>query len=304
MPPSTPRTAGRRPASLVVLPLVAGLLVLTSACGGSSKSSGSGSAAAPAGADAALFAKLPKDIQKSKVVRSVTDGTYPPNEFFAADGKTIQGFDIDLGNALGKKLGVTVQVDSGKFDAIITGIQGNRYDLALSSITDNKERQAKVDFVDYFTAGTSIVVKKGNPKAIKSLTDLCGKSIAVESGTTQVELASKQKCPAGQKITTNEFPTDTDALATVTNGRNDAAMDDFPVARYQAKQHPTDFEVVGEQYESAPYGIAVNKSLAGLRDAMQGALKAIIADGSYDQVLAKWDVSQGALKTASINAGS
>ncbi len=303
------------PAAAAVLAL--GLAL--AGCGGSSSTSGSssspsasaggsasGAASGAASGGGALFALLPKSIQSSKTVRAATDGTYPPNEFTAADGKTLQGFDIDLANAVGKKLGVTIHFDNAKFDSIITGITAGRYDLAFSSFTDNKERQKKVDFVDYFNAGTSILVKKGNPEHISKLEDLCGKKVALESGTVQVKIAQGAKCPGGGSINVTQLPDDATARLQVKTGRAVADMNDFPVAAYTAKTSGggNDFEVVGTQYESAPYGVAVSKDLTGLRDAVKQALQELVTDGSYGQILSKYAINQGALKTITVNAGS
>jgi polar amino acid transport system substrate-binding protein len=297
---------------LLPVALVSAAVSLT-ACGGSSSGdnptlsapSNTASAAASGGSNDPK-SLLPPQITKSGVLRAATDGTYPPNEFTGSDGKTLQGFDIDLGNAIADRLGLKIQFANAKFDSIITGITAGRYDLSLSSFTDNKDRQQKVDFVDYFTAGTSILVKKGNPEHISKLEDLCGKNIALESGTVQVTIAKGAKCPAGQQIKVTQLPDDATARLQVKTGRAVADMNDFPVAAYTAKTSGggNDFEVVGTQYETAPYGIAINKELTGLRDAVQIVLQSMVADGSYDAILKKWDIAQGALKDITVNAGS
>ena len=168
-----------------------------------------------------------------------------------------------------------------------------------------------VDLVDYFNAGSSILVQKGNPKALKGVDDLCGQTVAVQKGTTQdtdILTPQEAKCrTAGKTLNVLRFEKDTDALQQVKNGRAVANLEDFPVAAYNAQTSGggKDFDVVagqvGTQYS---YGIAVPKANTQLRDAMQAALKAIIADGTYDQVLVKWNVSAGALKTAGINGAT
>ena len=293
-------------------------LALTACGSGSGSSASSSSSSAPSAATAPSTSAsagpdandpkslVPADIRKSGIIRAATDGTYPPNEFTGPDGKTLMGFDIDLGNAIAERLGLKVDFANAKFDSILTGIQGNRYDVAFSSFTDNKDRQKKVDFVDYFTAGTSIIVKKGNPEKIAKLEDLCGKKIALESGTVQVDIAKGAKCPAGKKIDVSQLPDDAAARLQVKTGRAVADMNDFPVAAYTAKTAGggNDFEVVGTQYETAPYGIAISKTETGLRDAVQKAMEQLVADGTYDTILKKWGISQGALKTITVNAGS
>jgi polar amino acid transport system substrate-binding protein len=178
----------------------------------------------------------------------------------------------------------------------------------MSAMSDNKKRQATVDFVDYFSAGTSILVKKGNPAKINSLDDFCGKTIALQRGTTQEDVAKAQttKCKAaGKPLKVLAFDRDTEALLQVKQGRAVADMNDFPVAAYSAKTSGggNDFEVVGAQLEAGPYGIGVRKADTAIRDALQKAMQAIIDNGEYAKVLAKWNVKQGAVTTAAVNGG-
>ncbi|WP_345280476.1 transporter substrate-binding domain-containing protein, partial [Kitasatospora albolonga] len=153
--------------------LAAGALIATAslvltACGDDKKDDTSA-----AGSSAPLYSKLPADIQKAGVVKVGSEVAYAPVEF--KDGGKITGIDPDLADALAKQLGVKFQIQDAGFDTLITSLSTKRIDLIMSAMTDNKERQGKgVDFVDYFKAGTSILVQKGNPKGIKTLEDLCG----------------------------------------------------------------------------------------------------------------------------------
>ncbi|MCW2743938.1 MAG: atrA protein [Mycobacterium sp.] len=307
--PSDPTRAGRpglrRRTAAVALPVLLAAAAGLTACGSSSSSSTSttSSGSAASGSAASL---LPAAVKKSGELRAATDGTYPPNEYRDSAGGPLQGFDIDLANAIAQKLGVKITFDDAKFDSLITGIAGGRYDLALSSMTDNKEREQKVDFVDYFTAGTSILVKKGNPQHIATLEDLCGQDVALEAGTVQVKIAQGAKCAARNPIKVAQLPDDATARQQVLTGRAVADMNDFPVAEYTARTSGggNDFEVVGQQYDSAPYGVAVAKDIKGLTAAVQAALKEVIADGTYDQLMTKYGIEAGALKTATVNGAT
>jgi polar amino acid transport system substrate-binding protein len=294
---------------------LAAAALLGAACGSkdtggaiSTTSTTAAGGAAAAGGD--LFSKLPAPVQQAKELKIGTDASYAPNEFFKADGTTIQGMDFDLGQAIAQKLGVKATFTNSQFDGLIPALTAKRFDVLMSSMTDNKTRQATVDFVDYFTAGTSILVQKGNPQKINSLDDLCGKTVGLERGTTQEQAAKDQatKCKTDGKadLKVLSLDKDTDALQQLKLGRTQADMNDFPVAAYNAQtsNNGNDFEVVGQQFGSGPYGIAIAKDNTQLRDAVQAALKAIIADGTYDKVLSTWQVTQGALKTADINGGS
>jgi polar amino acid transport system substrate-binding protein len=258
-----------------------------------------------------LKSKLPPAIASAGVVKVGSDVAYAPIEFFKEGTQEVQGLDPDLADALGTKLGVKFQFTNSTFDGLITAANAGRFDLIMSSMSDTKKRQdSGVDFVDYFNAGTSIIVQKGNPKKINSLDDLCGTTIGLQRGTTQEDVAKGQdkKCQSSGKGSLNilTFDKDTDALQSLKAGRSVADMNDFPVAAYNAKTSGggNDFEVVGEQIEAGPYGIAIPKANEQLRNAIQEALQAIIADGTYDTVLAKWGLEKGALKTAAINGGT
>jgi len=155
--------------------------------------------------------------------------------------------------------------------------------------------------------GTSpLMMSQGNPSKISKLEDLCGKKVALESSTTQVKLAMSAKCTGGSKVMVTQLPDDATARLQVTTGRAVADMVDFPVAAYITKTSSggKDFEVVGTQYDSAPYGVAISKQLPQVRDAVKKALGQLVADGTYDTILKKYDIEQGALKTPTINAGS
>jgi len=296
--------AGRIRLSAVVLVL----LLALSACGSSKKTT-----SATTGGRS-LFSKLPSAIQSSKEIKVGSDIEYAPIEFYKEGTQELQGLDSDLAQAMGQKLGVKFTfVNDTDFAGIISALQAGRFDIIMSAMNDTAERRGKgVDFIDYFTAGTSILGQKGNPKNINGLDDLCGKTVAVQKGTiqeTDILNPQQSKCTAAgkPKIDVLAFEKDTDALQQVKIGRAVADLEDFPVAAYneQISGGGKDFQVVGTPgFEVGHYGIAVPSGKTQLREALRDALRAVIADGSYDQVLSKWNVSAGALKTAAINGGS
>ena len=294
----------RRTLALPAL-LLASALAL-SACGGSSAAPTDRAAASAS--PAPLASLLPESVRTAGVLRVGSDIAYAPVEFFDKDGKTAIGIDPDIAKALETQLGVKLVFQNGTFDGLITSLRAKRIDLIMSALSDTPERQKLVDFVDYFTAGTSILVKKGNPDGIKTLDDFCGKTVALQRGTTQEDVAKAQvtKCQqAGKPLKVLAFDRDTEALLQVKQGRAAADMNDFPVAAYNAKTAGggNDFEVVGDQIEAGPYGIGVRKEDTQIRDALQKALQAIIDDGTYAKVLDTWNVTQGAVTTATVNGG-
>ncbi|WP_031083151.1 ABC transporter substrate-binding protein [Streptomyces sp. NRRL WC-3549] len=297
---------------------VAGTLLLT-ACGdqtdsGSTKAGDS--TASKSGAP--LFDKLPEKYQKSGVIKVGTNAEYAPME--SVENGEIVGVDPDIAEALGKQLGVKFEFTSGSFDGLITALNTGRHDIAMSSITDNKQRQEGldeggkklgkgVDFVDYFLAGTAVYTKKGNPEGIKSIEDLCGKVAAVQIGTTYeaaLKTQSKACTDGGEKaVKIERFENDTEAQTRVKSGGAVAGVNDYPVAVDLARKAGggNDFEVVGEQVDAGPFGIAVSKENTELRDVLKEAVDAIIADGSYKAVLDKWGAGTGAIDKAAVNGG-
>lgn len=297
---------------------VAGTLLLT-ACGDQTESASSdGGDATATKAGAPLFSKLPEKYQKSGVIKVGTNAEYAPME--SVENGKIVGVDPDIAEALGKQLGVKFEFTSGSFDGLITALNSGRHDIAMSSITDNKQRQEGlddsgkklgegVDFVDYFLAGTAVYTKKGNPQNIKSIEDLCGKTAAVQRGTTYEEALKKQSkaCTDGgnKAVKIESFENDTEAQTRVKSGGAVAGVNDYPVAVDLARKADggNAFEVVGEQIDAGPFGIAVKKDNTALRDALKEAVDAIIADGSYKKVLDKWGAGTGAIDKAAINSG-
>jgi polar amino acid transport system substrate-binding protein len=287
--------------------VVAASSLLLTACG-SSKIDGNSGAAPNASqtvkassADAALVALLPADLKAKGTLTVATDSTYAPDEFKDASGKVV-GMDVDLGNAILAKLGLKADWQSAGFDDIIGGITADKYDLSLSSFTDNLEREKQVDLVHYFTAGEAVAVATGNPSKIgTTAADLCGFKVAVQTGTTEADEIKNVINPAckkaGKKLVPNngdQFDAQTDANTALVSGRDQAMMADSEVVDYAIKQSNGALQKAGDNYNVSPYGIVVPKGSA-LGPAIQGAIKDLITDGTYAQILNKWGLSSGAL---------
>ncbi|MCW2952034.1 MAG: extracellular solute-binding protein family 3 [Conexibacter sp.] len=310
------KTPTRLAAPLVVLAL-AGLGV--TGCGSSNKTNASTTPAAaapqstatsaPAGgaADPAVEALVPAAARSRGTLAIATDPTYAPSEFVDRDGKTIVGMDVDLGNAIAAKMGLRADFQKSTFDAIIPGLAAKRYDLGMSSFTDTRERQRTVDFVTYFTAGTSFYVRASGGPDITGLGSLCGRRVAVEKGTTQADDSAAQgrRCvTAGRpNVTVLVFPDQNGANLALSSGRADVGMVDSPVAAYIVRQSGGQFRLAGTTYGTAPYGVAIPKG-SGLDRPVLAAVRAAIADGSYRQALEKWGVQAGAISDPRLNGAT
>ncbi|MEO7746253.1 MAG: ABC transporter substrate-binding protein [Actinomycetota bacterium] len=300
--PATPGAGHRR--SLVVLGAVV-LALGATACG-----QGSAPAATPKAApsvDQGLRAALPAAIRARGELRVGTDASYPPMSSFGPDGRTVVGIEPDLATEIGRRLGLRITFVDTDFGALLTTVQAGDLDLAMAAITDTPARGEAVDFVNYFVAGTAIVVQRGNPAAISDLKDLCGKVVAVERDTVQVELLTRaQRNCEGRPILVSTYPTNSDALLRLRTGRAAAVLNDLPPAVLLTTDVKTrsQYQLASTtQYEPAPYGIAVAKSQPGLRDAVQGALQQALTSGAYGQALNRWKVRTGAVDQVTVNSG-
>jgi polar amino acid transport system substrate-binding protein len=250
-------------------------------------------------------ALVPANIKSKGTLTVAADATYAPNEFIAPDGHTVIGMDADLAKALGQTMGLKVNMVNATFDTIIPGLASGKYDLGMSSFTDTKEREKTVDFVTYFNAGTSFYIKSGGPN-IGSLADLCGHTVAAEKGTTQQADAEAQstKCKNAGKppVTVQVFNDQNQVNLALSSGRAQVAMADSPVVEYQVKKSGGTFKIVGSpiSYGAAPYGIAIPKN-SGMTKAVLGGVMALMANGTYKQILTKWGVQSGAISNPVIN---
>ncbi|MFF2503706.1 ABC transporter substrate-binding protein [Streptomyces sp. NPDC058067] len=264
--------------------------------------------------DAALHAALPARIRQAGTVRVATDVPYPPFAMFVAAGKSgLTGLDYDLGQALGAKLGVRFAFTPTKFDGIVPAIQAGRFDVAMSALTDNREREKLLDFVDYSHSGSGILVADGNPQKIVTLDDLCGATVGVQAATNQHKLltAHQSVCrSAGHRpADIQTFPKDSDAQLALRSGKVSAVVVTKPAAGWAAKTADGGkaFDLAEDPeapagYRASPNGIAVSKQLPRLTSAIRRALQELMDDGTLHRICAKYGVAGIASKQATQNA--
>jgi polar amino acid transport system substrate-binding protein len=272
--------------------------VALAACGSSSKttpsnsgaSSGSGTTSTSSGANAAVAALVPASIKSKGTITVASDASYAPDEFVGPDGHTVVGMDADLSKALGAVMGLKVNVVNATFSTIIPGLSSGRYDMGASSFTDTKAREKVVDFVDYANVGESFYTKASGGTSIGTIADICGKTVAVESGTTEEADAKTQggKCTKAGKPGVHElvFSTQTEANLAVSSGRAQLGFADTPVAGYQVKKSGGLFKLIGAAYAPSPYGLAIPRG--GLDKAVEAAMKVLVSNGTYGKIFAKW----------------
>jgi polar amino acid transport system substrate-binding protein len=276
-------------------PLLLALLALAG-CGNASSTH--------SGESASIVARVPDAVKSKGTLTVATDPTYAPNEFFSPEDHTLTGMDPELMRAVGALMGLNVKFVYEPFNKILAGVAAGDYDVGASSFTDTKKREQTVDFVDYYAAGTALYSSAYAYADIENLAELCGHVVAVASGTTQQEDATAQstRCTkAGKRpVSVLSYATQSEASAAVADHQAQVAMADSPFAYYQGVlsiENPV--EVVGT-YGVAHYGFATAKN-SGLAAPLMAAVKLVIANGTYRQILEMWGIQAGAITSPKLN---
>jgi polar amino acid transport system substrate-binding protein len=281
--------------SLLLVCVVLVAAFVASACGGGEEKPAASPTAGAAGSPtASLAAGVPELSDGTLDIGS--DIAYAPIEFYEEGTQNAVGLDVDIANAIANELGVKVNFINTGFDGLIGALQAKRFDVIMSAMTITTERQQEIDFIPYFTAGTGILVPAGNPQGIQSLADLCGKSVAVQLGTIQVDQLNAQNEQCTDKISITTFDQNPLAVEQLRIGRADAVTADYPVAANDARLSEGALQIAGPQFEAAPYGIGLRKDSTELNAALTKALKAIMDNGEYDKILADWNLQAGSVK--------
>ena len=303
------------------------LLLFVAGCGSSSGSSGSsaspGASSSAASvtidgatitADASLNALLPSSIRDSGTLRVAGSLPYAPWEYWdPPDSKSIAGFDYDLSQAIGAKLGVKAPFIDTPFDSIILSVLGGKNDMVMADMYDNPDREKELTFVDYAWDGTSIIVPKGNPDGITGLDSLAGKVVTVLRGSTQEALLSKLneqfKAAGKPQMSVLSLQGSPEGLLAIKGGKAVAQLTDHSQAAYtvSSTEPGKDFQVVTDPnsphgYEPSIVGIGIAKNNQQLVTAVQKALQALIDEGSYQKIVDKYGLL--GVDSAQINQGN
>jgi polar amino acid transport system substrate-binding protein len=297
-------TLSPRRSATVVLSAIACAALAISGCSSNKESGGgpTGSVSASVSADSAVQALVPANIKSKGTISVGIDPSYAPNEYKDPNGKII-GFDVDLFNAVAAKMGLKTKYVGSIFDNIIPGVTGGKYNIGVSSFTDNKDREKSVDFVTYYNAGIQWAAPKD--KNVDP-NNACGLKVSVQTGTTEeADLHTKSKActSAGKKaIEILKFDLQSDATNALVQGRTDAMSADYPITVDAVKHNQDKIQLVGQtNYAAAPYGYAIGKNAGTLKEAVQKAVQALIDDGTYDQICKAWGLQGGEIKQAKIN---
>lgn len=289
--------------------LAAATAGLLAACAGP-PIDGSAPAAAVA-ADPALANLVPAVTRSAGTVKVGTNAPYAPFVDFAKEGDTtsFKGLDYDLMQAASEKLGLTVTFLQQPFDGLVPGLQAGNFDAIAGGITDNTSRQAVATFVDYSASGTGFLTTAGNPKAISTPADLCGKRVAVQKASNQEEHLtdfSAKSCPAGSPITVSGYPENPQAVNAMLAGNADAvaattvALPDIVAqlaGRVEVVKDPAD----PNGWQASPNGIGFLKARGDLATAYAKAIQSLVDDGTYAAILGRYQQQAIALKAITMD---
>jgi polar amino acid transport system substrate-binding protein len=221
-----------------------------------------------------------EEIKADGKIIVASEGAFPPFNFF--QGPKLSGFEIDVAEALAKKLGVTIEWRALSFDALLAGLRQDRWDLVIASFGITPERAKAVTFTDPHYCSGGIIVAKD--PAISTVASLAGKTVAVQTGTTYLE--NVKKLPGVKEV--KNFPKDTDARAALTAGRVDAWVTDKFVAKGALEADPGAGLKMGDFVFVEKIASAVKKGNTSLEQAVNKALAELLADGTYEAISKKW----------------
>ena len=287
-------TKGSRRASkgMVFVGMLILLTMLFAACGGTTAGG-----TTPTPNPATPTVAPPTDLITPGTLTVGSDTTYPPQEYIDTTTGQAKGFDVDLITAIAQRMGLKTNVVTTNFNTIIDSLIAKRFDVVISAVTITADRQKKVDFVPYFSAGESLLVQNGNPLNIKSTVDLCGRKVGVQNGTIEqadLQTASDACKKAGKPaIEMTVLTNQTDVIQLLATNRVVATYQDSPVTDYYNKLFPGRFTVGGSVINAGPEGIVVRKGDTAMFNAIQTALNQLKADGTYHSIIQKWGLTSG-----------
>lgn len=272
---------------LVTLILALALTLSLAACGGGNAST-SGSTSS-AGSDAASSGEAGFTTAVDGVLSMATEATFPPYEYY--DGDAIVGIDVEIAQAIADKLGLELQVTDIAFDSIIPGVQSGKYDLGLAGMTVTDERLEQVNFSDSYATGVQVVIVKEGGK-VTSVDDLfadgASNVIGTQTGTTGFLYATWDIQDAGLGEV-KSFAKTTDAVEALKNGQVDCViLDNEPAKALVAANEDAGLSILDTEYAVEDYAAAISKDNTALLEAINGALKELIADGTVQSILDKY----------------
>jgi polar amino acid transport system substrate-binding protein len=244
----------------------------------------------------------PTNLVRPGTITFLSDTTYPPQESIDPATQQAVGFDIEIAQAVALKMGLTATIQKTDTPQLVGALLAKKGDAIISALQITPDLQRQTALVAYFRAGQAILVRKGNPSGITVLSDLCGKIVSVQVQSPEentIDELNGGTCK-DKKINKQVYPTDLQAVLILKQRGVDATLDDSPVAAYFVKQTPDQLEQAGGLFKTNPEGIAIDPKNGELLKAMQQAMMAIYQDGTYRQILTRWNLLDGEIPASQI----
>ena len=251
---------------------------------------------------------VPERIKKEGKVIIATMSNYPPICYKDPATNQLTGFDIDLGEAIAKELGVKAQWEETAFAQVFSSIATGRVDMALIGISDYSTRRDNADFIDYMKNGAQFYTMQSHAAEFKTPVDLCGKTVGASRNTSwpkQIEEWSEANCVAKGKPAIKAIGTEgsVDARTQLKSGRLDAAVQGNETLPHFQKLEPNTFVTIGDAFTEDLVGLPVSKKEPQLRDAVKAAMERLQKNGTYDKLLEKYGLQANKLSPIVINQG-
>ena len=240
------------------------------------------------------------------VINAATVPKYPPFEFKdPASGKLI-GFDVDIVDAIAGKMGIKVKWIDSSFDQLISSIETKRADIMVAGMADTPERRASVSFLDYLHANSVFFTLRANAARFPDINALCGKRVATARRTiwpAAIEKWSDDHCTAAGKPAVIVVGTDgsPDTRLQLNQGRADAAVQGAETIPYQNTIEGNRYVILGKPFLIQQMGLGFARDDSQFGQKLKQALAALMADGTYKELLRKWDLMDSAIEQAMIN---
>lgn len=259
---------------------------------------------------AASAQALPDRIKSAGKIVVATQPNYAPIAFKDPATNQLTGFDIELGEAIGKELGVKIEWQETAFAQMLPSLQTGRVDMALAGMSDLPARRETVDFVDYMVSGAQFYTVTAFKDSVKTPEDLCGKTVGASRSTNwpkQIGEWSEANCVAKGKpaITVVGTEGSVDARTQLKTQRLQGGVQGSETMSHFQKLEPNTYIPLGKPFTRTLAGIPFAKTAEGgqLRDAVKGALERLQAKGAYDALIAKYGLADNVLKPVSVNQG-
>ncbi len=253
----------------------------------------------------AQAADLPSAIAAAGAIKVAIVPNYPPLEYRDPATNTLAGFDVELGEAIARKLGLRLVWQETSFDQMMPAITTGRVDAIMSGMTDLATRHGAASFVDYLRSGPQFFIQQSRAAEFADLAALCGRNVGTSRRTSfpkEIASWSDAHCP-GKSIVVVGTEGSADARTQLKQGRIDAAVQGNETLPYIMEQEPKAYATLGGPIAFQFTGIALPVQETGLQQAVATALDGLIADGTYKAMLAKWHLSDNGIEKAAINAG-